>query len=101
VNIERVEGSRALMVVGEVDMSNADLLRSALSAEIDEIGGATVDLSRCTYLGSEGIRVIVEARKWTNEDGRIVLRAPSRHVRRVLETAGLGRVPGLHIEEDP
>jgi anti-sigma B factor antagonist len=87
------------MVVGEVDMSNAEELRTAVNSEVDAAGSAILDLSRCTYLGSEGIRVIIEAWHRTSEDGRIVLQSPSEHVRRVLETAGLTRIPKLEIEE--
>jgi anti-anti-sigma factor len=101
VSIERPEGSAALMVVGEVDMSNAEELRTAVTSEVDAAGSAILDLSRCTYLGSEGIRVIIEAWHRTSEDGRIVLRSPSAHVRRVLETTGLTRIPKLDIEETP
>jgi anti-anti-sigma factor len=99
VDIERQAGSHALWVVGEVDLSNADTLRTVLADEVAEAGGAILDLSRCTYIGSEGIRVIIDAWNRTPEDGRIVLRGPTRHVRRVLETAGLGRFPKVDIEE--
>jgi anti-sigma B factor antagonist len=101
MDIEREAGSPALRVVGEVDLSNAEELRSALAAEVDEAGSAILDLSRCTYLGSEGIRVIIDAWNRTPDEGRIVLRGPTRLVRRVLDTAGLGRFPKVEIQEGP
>jgi anti-anti-sigma factor len=101
MEIERAEGSRTLLLVGEVDMSNVDRFRDALGTEVEEVGSAVLDLSRCTYIGSEGIGVIVEVWNRTPEDGRILLRGATPHVRRVLETAGLGRFPRLEIEGGP
>jgi anti-anti-sigma factor len=101
VEIERVEGSRVLMLAGEVDMSNVDRFRDALDTEVSEVGSAILDLSRCTYIGSEAIGVILEVWNRTPEDGRIVLRGATPHVRRVLDTAGLGRFPRLEIEGAP
>jgi anti-anti-sigma factor len=98
VQIEHVEGPRALRIIGEVDLSNVDELRAAAGAEVDEVGGAVLDLSRCTYIGSEGIGVIIAVCNRTPEGGRVVLRHPTSHVRRVLETAGVDRLPMLDIE---
>jgi anti-anti-sigma factor len=98
VEIEHIEGPRALRIIGEVDLSNADDLRAAAGAEVEELGGAVLDLSRCTYIGSEGIRVIVAMCNRTSEGGRVVLQHPTSHVRRVLKTAGLDRLPKLDIE---
>lgn len=99
-NLEIRRTGFSLLVVGEVDLSNANVLGEALRAEVDEFGEAVVDLTGCTYLGSEGIRVVIEAWQRIRQDGRLLLSGAPPHVRSVLEVAGLGRLPGLEIEGD-
>lgn len=89
-------------LVGEIDLSNADVLREILSST--ETSGLTLDLSACTYIGSEGIAAIMEAWRRVQDPGRLVLLAPTDAVRRVLEVTGLDRLPRVTIadrREDP
>lgn len=87
----------SLQLVGEVDLSNVGTLRDALQAELDEDRGLVVDLSRCSYLGSEGIGALIEV--WNRTRGPLVLRDPTPQVRRALEVAGITRFPRLVIED--
>jgi anti-anti-sigma factor len=100
LEIERVESPRALRVVGEVDLSNVAKLAQAVEAEIDQTGGVTLDLAGCTYIGSEGIGVLIEAWNRVKENGRIVLRSPTGMVSRVLELAGMERFPGVEVVQE-
>lgn len=97
LEIEPIEGG--FRIRGEVDLSNverfaAEVLQAARPGE-----ELVLDLSECTYMGSEGIGVLIEAWKVIRDDGGLILRAPGRTMRRVLELAGLGKFPNVDIPE--
>jgi anti-anti-sigma factor len=100
LEIERIESPRALRVIGEVDLSNVNKLAQAVMTEIDQTGSVTMDLAGCTYIGSEGIGVLIEAWNRVKESGRMVLRSPTGMVSRVLELAGIERFPGVEVVQE-
>ena len=100
LEIERIESPRALRVIGEVDLSNVATLAQAVKTEIDQTGSVTMDLAGCTYIGSEGIGVLIEAWNRVKESGRLVLQSPTGMVRRVLELAGIERFPGVEVVQE-
>lgn len=51
----RPDGTRQLTVVGEIDMSNANVLAEALEADS---GKLVVDITRVDYLDSAGLAVL-------------------------------------------
>jgi anti-sigma B factor antagonist len=57
---ERADGTVQLAVDGELDLSTAPALRDALLGEIGD-AGVWVDLARCSFMDSTGLRVIIEA----------------------------------------
>jgi len=82
------DGAVEIEVDGEVDLAVADQLREA----IDDAGPGTtlIDLTRCTFIDSTGIAVILRAHRLREEDGgRIVAHSPSAQVLRVLSVTGL------------
>jgi anti-anti-sigma factor len=82
------DGATEIEVDGELDLSVADQLQTA----IEEAGsGATlIDLSRCTFIDSTGIAVILSAHRQRQEDGgRIVVHSPSPLVLRIFTVTGL------------
>jgi anti-anti-sigma factor len=97
LEIHRIESPPSLRLVGEVDLSNAATLEQAVLAELDVGRELTLDLADCTYIGSEGIGILLLAWHQLKDGGRLVLRSPTGVVRRVLELAGLDRFPGVEI----
>lgn len=78
-------------VTGEVDVSNADELRSALADEL-EAGAASVsvDLSEVPYIDSTGIGVLVGAAHHAAEKGvSFEVVRPQKNVARVLGLLGV------------
>ena len=78
-------------VTGEVDVSNADELRSALVGEL-EAGAASVsvDLSEVPYIDSTGIGVLVGAAHHAAEKGvSFEVVRPQKNVARVLGLLGV------------
>ncbi len=84
-------------VAGEVDVSNADELRSAIDDAIS--GGAwrnvRVDLAQVPYIDSTGIGVLVGAKNRASQDGvSLVVINPQRNVARVLSLLGVDKELG-------
>lgn len=61
VTIDHRRGAVVAGVVGEIDLSNVDEIRAALTDAVDhETSGMVLDLSETTYLDSTGIRLLFE-----------------------------------------
>lgn len=54
----RPDGSAALAVHGEIDLSNSDALASELAAALPEQGRLVVDLTDVEYLDSAGLTAL-------------------------------------------
>jgi anti-anti-sigma factor len=85
------EGFPVLIVTGQVDIETAPELRSALQ-RLRDTGATTVvvDAEAVEFLDSVGISVLIAVRERLADDGGgLIVRSPSRQVRRTLEMAGL------------
>ncbi|MGH2684121.1 MAG: STAS domain-containing protein [Actinomycetota bacterium] len=98
LEIEPIEDG--LRITGEVDLSNIERFSEEVRGAAHPGRLLVLDLSRCDYLGSEAIGVLIEAWKQVRDGGRLVLRSPRPTMRRVLELAGLGKFPDVHISDD-
>ncbi len=78
-------------VEGEVDVSNADELRSALDRQLEShVSELSVDLSQVPYIDSTGIGVLVGTAHRAGERGvRFEVVRPQRNVARVLGLLGV------------
>ncbi len=76
-------------VVGEVDTTVADRFRTCLVTQAD-LGKRTivVDMSGLRFMDSSGLKALIDARKSLGGGGSIVLRQPTRMVRKLLEVTG-------------
>lgn len=98
--VEQRDGAVVLRLGGELDLYNADEVRTALAAAID--GGAArivVDLSAVEFVDSTALSVLVEARSTLGENG-LLLAAPGIEARRTLEVSGLDRHLPVHDSVD-
>jgi anti-sigma B factor antagonist len=90
---EQRDGIVVAHLEGEVDMSNADQLKSALVRGMtNEVFGLVLDLSALEYIDSAGIHILLELREQLKNRGqalRLVVPAGSV-VGRTLEIAGVG-----------
>ena len=87
-------GAATVTVRGEVDVYTAPRLRERLYAVVgDGAHRVVLDLAEMTFIDSTGLGVIVGTLKRLRErDGDLVLRAPSRSTKKVLEITGLTRI---------
>lgn len=94
LSIDRIDGG--LQLSGQVDLSSVEEFRTALEAVSTGASELTLDLANCTYMGSEGIGVLIEAVKSLGE-GRLLLRSPSGILMKVLDLSGLSQLPNVEI----
>jgi len=80
----KVGDDQYIHVFGEVDIESDDEFRAAIREAAKTAKRVVVDLTRCTYIGSQGFAVLVTARAVTN----LAVLAP-RAVKRLMEVVGL------------
>ncbi len=98
--VEQHNGAVVVRLGGELDLYNADDVRSALAGAID--GGAdriVIDMSAVEFVDSTALGVLVEARSRLGHDG-VLLAAPQLETRRTLEVSGLDRHLPVHDSVD-
>jgi anti-anti-sigma factor len=84
---ESADSSQLVTVRGEIDMDNADELVGAIRRVA---GTAVVDLSGVTFIDSTGLQGLLREQQAARQRGDdLILRHPSKAVRRVLELTGL------------
>ncbi len=86
----RVGGAVLLAVKGELDFATTAAFRASVKG-LDDLDGptnVTVDLSRLDFIDAAGIAALLSFRNSIHAGGgRVRVRAPKPHVRRVLELA--------------
>ncbi len=97
-------GVRTISVHGELDLSTAPDLEGPLDEALNSgEGSLLIDLSRCEFIDSTGIALIVRAwqRLDSGENGRVlVICSQNDQVRRVLEITGLELSIPVHLTRD-
>ena len=80
-----------VLVDGEVDVSNADQLRTVLDGRVEDAPTElVVDLSKVPYIDSTGIGVLVgAANRAAEKNVRFEVANPQRNVERVLGLLGV------------
>lgn len=97
-------GVRTISVRGELDLSTAPELEGPLEQTLaGEEGSVLIDLSKCEFIDSTGIALIVRA--WQRLDGSdnsraLVICSDNDQVRRVLEITGLELSIPVHATRD-
>lgn len=86
-----VDASCTAYITGEVDVSNAEILREKLTEMINEKpSGIVVDLSDTPYIDSTGIGVIMGAAQASKEQGcSFALVCPHENILRVFNMLGV------------
>lgn len=98
--VRQVAGAcTVLVLVGDLDVHSAPLVQRAVAAAVaDASGDVVLDLAAVSFVDSSGIGVLIACHKRArNRGSRLVLRAPSRRVARLLAVTMLDRV--LTVED--
>jgi anti-sigma B factor antagonist len=87
-------GHAVVALHGEFDLADVPAVASHLIAAVAACGPSViVDLAGLKFIDCCGLRVLVQALKWTRESGGdVLLAAPPQHVRRLLRLIGLNGV---------
>ena len=99
--IVSTDGDRALVSLrGELDMSGIDRARQAIEqAESLDKQLLVLDLSELEFIDSTGLEVVLRAARRAHDAGRrLVVRRPSRYVRRLLELTAIDQ--SLDVVDD-
>ncbi len=81
---------RTLVLAGEIDAHTAPDLAARLADLPGDDGDITIDMAAVEFIDSSGLRVLIDVHNRVAEvDRRLVLRAPSATVTRLVEIAGL------------
>jgi anti-anti-sigma factor len=88
-----------LILGGEIDHFDGALLTEVLRATTSErVGPFHLDLSRVTFLGSAGVRALLDGtEQFRDQGGRVLLLAPQPIVGRVLAILGIDQFPNLEL----
>jgi anti-anti-sigma factor len=90
--VERNGRTVVVRLAGELDLYNADVVRTALlEYAADGLERLVVDLSQVEFLDSTVLGVLVETRSRLVDGRSLVLAAPGLAARRALEVSGLDR----------
>ena len=92
--VEVVQGVPVVAAPEEIDITNAETLRSALlTAAADGHGTLVVDMTRTQFCDSSGLHVLIAAHKRARAEGReVLLVIPSTTVLRVFALTGMDTV---------
>lgn len=90
-----------ILVEGELDMNTAAELERELETPLAGSGSnLLIDLSRCEFIDSTGIALIVRAWQGLNGDGGFSLCGVGNQVKRVLDITGLEATIPTHPSRD-
>ena len=92
--VEMVEGVPVVAAPEEIDITNAEALRSALlTAAANGHGTLVVDMTRTRFCDSSGLHTLIAAHKRAEAEGReVLLVIPSTTVLRVFALTAMDRV---------
>ena len=92
--VEVVQGVPVVAAPEEIDITNAEALRSALlTAAADGHGALVVDMTRTRFCDSSGLHTLIAAHKRAGAEGReVLLVIPDTAVLRVFALTGMDRV---------
>lgn len=86
-----------IAVEGELDMNTATDLERELEGPLSAAQSPLlIDLSRCEFIDSTGIALIVRSWQALNGDGRFALCGVGQQVKRVLDITGLEETIPTH-----
>jgi len=91
-----------LLFVGDEDRATQSLRRTALSRALRASTDVVVDLSALAFADSSlMLDLAMLARRLRGRGRQMLLRSPQPHVLRLIEFAGLARLPGVQVERAP
>jgi anti-sigma B factor antagonist len=82
---------------GELDASSADDVGAAMTTATSAGGAVLIDLTRLTFVDSDGIRALLGVAARLSGRGCLILHNPTPHVAKVFEIVVIAGVPSIHL----
>jgi anti-sigma B factor antagonist len=99
--IEPVGQDGEFRVAGELDLLTVPQLREALTSAGARGGDIVLDFSGVSFVDSSGLGLLISTARETNaRGGSLVLRTPTKTLRRLFGIAIPDGIPGLVVEPD-
>ena len=94
IDVVHEDAAATITARGELDLSVADQLRSAVSGEVAKgVTTLTIDLTGLSFMDSTGLRVLLEALDAMEKvQGSLVVRVAAGPVERIIRVTGLDSV---------
>jgi len=100
LGVEARDGDVIVRLAGELDLYNAEDVRTALAQAIETTPRRIViDMAAVEFVDSTALGVLIEARARLGEDA-LLLAAPQLETRRTLQVSGLDRHLPVHDSVD-
>ncbi len=100
IGVESRDGAVVVRLAGELDLYNAEEIRTALAETIrTKPRRIIVDMAAVEFIDSTALGVLIEARSQLGQDG-LHLAAPQLETRRTLQISGLDRHLPVHDSVD-
>lgn len=100
LKVEFVPGDPPLLHVdGEVDLSTADQLRTALERALSTNPNVAIDMAGVTFVDACGLRVVLQVAASRNGSGPLLLVNAAR-IERILDLVGLSELPSIEIRDE-
>ena len=98
IDVVREAETATIGAAGELDLSVADQLRSAVSREVaNGANTLTIDLTALKFMDSTGLRVLLEALDAMEKvQGSLVVKVDTGPVERIIRITGLDTVLDVH-----
>ena len=97
LGVDAVGDARVVRLGGELDLYNAEQVRTALGQACSESPArVVVDLSEVEFLDSTALGVLIEARTKLENRRAFLLASPAAETRRALQISGLDRHFSVH-----
>jgi anti-anti-sigma factor len=88
-----------LQLDGEIDLSTADQLRTALEDALAKDPHVVIDMAGVTFVDAAGLRALLKVAESRDGAGALPLLNAHR-VARILEIVGLREMPSIDIRDD-
>jgi anti-sigma B factor antagonist len=90
-----------LHVDGDVDMASAPALQAAMESRSENYNlPVLIDLSKCQFMDSGGLNVLLQAVRQLDGKAWLGVVAPNRNLRRVFDIVGLTSDPRFRLFDD-
>jgi anti-anti-sigma factor len=97
------EHDRGLVLAGEIDFTNDEILGATLRAATAAASGVfRLDISGVTFISSGGLRAVASStQKFRDDGGNLVLVGPQPRVERTIRLLGVDQLDRVIVDRDP